>query len=112
MMMKKFREWCNSTFEINEEVGFHYYLEGTYFTFENYRFCLQNVNCHTGNCRLGWVVKATANPFTARDKAIRVLRNNVPIKRIIRHAIASRMHLGLSMENIKLLEKELRSWKQ
>lgn len=88
MLMKKFLEFSSTTFEVSNQRS-HYYSKGTTFIVENYRFCYQLVGCHTDDCHKAWVIYGTANPFTAKEKAVRILRANIPIKRVVRHAVAA-----------------------
>ena len=77
-----------------------------------YRMAWCNVHCYTSQCTNTWVIKGFICNSTADDcKAIRILRNNVPVNRIIKHAIASRMHHGYSLEEINNLRAVLRSLK-
>ena len=45
------------------------------------------------------------------DKAIRVLRANMPIHRVVRYLIASRANMGITMEGVHEIENFLRMFK-
>ena len=77
-----------------------------------YRMTWGDIHCYTSQCSEAWVVEGFIFDSNADDrKAIRILRNNVPVKRIIKHAIASRMFHDLSLEDINSLRTTLMSLK-
>lgn len=77
-----------------------------------YSMSKRDVHCYTSQCTEAWVVEGfICNTTADLKKAIRILRNNVPVNRIIKHAIAARMRYGLSLEDVNNLRATLMSLK-
>lgn len=88
--------------------------EHAFFYYKNYKIMCCYVDCNTDNVRKGWVIEGSINPSIGYKKAMRILKNNLPIKRILKRAIAARMHMqcwgginSVSLEDINILRDEL-----